>query len=51
MIPVYVGRGILKSQRAIAKHEVDIEKRQHMRCYHHIGEKSWLARLLLGIKF
>ena len=51
MIPVSVGQGILKSYRAIAKHEVDIEKRQHMRCYHRIGEKSWVTRLILGIKF
>jgi hypothetical protein len=51
MIPVSVGQGILKSQRAIAKYDIDMERRQHMRCYHRISEKSWFARFILGIKF
>lgn len=51
MIPVSVGQGILKSQQAIVRHEIESERRKHMRCHHQIGSKNWLERLLLGIKF
>ena len=51
MIPVSIGNAILKSHRKIVQQEIEAVKMKRGSYRRVIGNKGFIARFLLGIKF